>query len=55
LPGQINGFTQNDMQIIHAFACSILYEAAKALNVPISTLIVAQELFHFFYARKSYL
>ena len=30
-------------------------QAALSLGLPVSTLIVAQTLFHFFYARKSYL
>ena len=30
-------------------------QAAISLSLPISTLIVAQSLFHFFYSRKSFL
>jgi hypothetical protein len=41
--------------MIHALGSEILREAAKSLNVPVSTLVVAQSLFHFFYGRKSFL
>lgn len=33
----------------------MIYHAGRALNVPISTTILAQSLIHFFYARKNYI